>query len=177
MIFCQVQPTAEERRVQNHSFATPPVVHQVAAEHIQNNSEDGFSSAKSKTPTRHGPVNLFHHFDSKPNTNFQPLSITAELLNEFKMGHIEESPSEESDALREAFQSLGFGEALHQKNEHLEVALQQTQAQLEVMTQENAQLKLQLTNDAEEQQKATVQRSPREKVFNIYCSTFSCFKN
>lgn len=177
MIFWQVQPIAEERRVQNHLFATPPVVHEGAAELIQNNSEDRFSSAKSKTSTKHDPVNLFHHFGSKPNTNFQPLSITAELLNEFKMGHIEESPSEESDALREAFQSLGFGETLREKYEHLEVALQQTQAKLEVMAQENAQLKLQLTKDAEEQQKATVQRSPKEKVVNIYCSTFRCCKN
>lgn len=162
-----MRPVAEERQVKNHSFAIPPVVHQVAAELRQNNTKDSFSSAKSKTPTKNDPISLFHHFGSKPNTHHQSLFTTTEFLNEFKPGDLEDSPSEESDALREAFQSLGLGEDLHEKCEHLEVALQQTQAQLEAMAQENALLKLQFREDAEQQQNeqnGTMQRSSKEKV-------------
>ncbi|XP_017283775.1 golgin subfamily B member 1 [Kryptolebias marmoratus] len=159
----EVQPTAEKRRVQD-SFETPPDVHQGAAERVQNNTEDCFSSAKSKTATKRDPINLFQYFGSKPNTHFQSLSITTGFLNEFKSGNLEQSSSEESDALREAFQSLGLGEDLREKCEHLEVALKQIQAQLEATTQENAQLKLQLRKDAEEQRRATAQRSTRDKI-------------
>lgn len=155
-----MQRVAEDRRVKNPSFTIPPVVHREAAELRQNNAEDSFSSVKSKTPAKHDSVSLFHHFGSKPNTHLQSLSTTTEFLNELKPWILGESPSEESDALREAFQSLGLGEDLHEKCEHLEVALQRTQAQLEVMAQENAQLKLQLRKDAEQQQ-----RSSTEEVF------------
>lgn len=78
------------------------------------------------------------------------------------MLNLEQSPSEESDALRDAYRSLGLGEdleALQEHRDHLEVALQHTQEQLQMMAQENTRLKLQLRKEVEEEL-----GSVREKV-------------
>ncbi|XP_061900063.1 trichohyalin isoform X1 [Entelurus aequoreus] len=67
--------------------------------------------------------------------------------------NVEEMPSEESDALREAYRSLGFGgdiEGLKEQYERLEATLQHSKEQLQVMAQENDQLKLLLRSQAEE---------------------------
>ncbi|KAM4586800.1 uncharacterized protein V3H82_005589 isoform 2-T2 [Fundulus diaphanus] len=83
------------------------------------------------------------------------------------MGNMEELPSEESDALMAAFHSLGFGDdlqALKEQREHLEVELQHTKAELLAKAQENAELKLQLRREAEQQQSAKEQGSSKEKI-------------
>lgn len=158
---------------QPHSSAVPPVHHLVAAESTQNNTEDHSSSAKSETLPKNDPPNLFCHLGSKTSPGFQSLSLTAETLDEFKMGtwccrgvlNLEESPSDESDALREAYRSLGLGEdleALQEQRDRLEVALQRTQEQLQMVTQENTRLKLQLRK--EEQEAEAEQESSRKKV-------------
>ncbi|XP_061786361.2 uncharacterized protein [Nerophis lumbriciformis] len=67
--------------------------------------------------------------------------------------NVEEMPSEESDALREAYRSLGFGgdiEGLKEQYERLEATLQHSKEQLQVMAQENDQLKLLLRSQAED---------------------------
>nr|XP_015801269.2 trichohyalin isoform X2 [Nothobranchius furzeri] len=167
----EAQQTAGKNQDHNHACALSPVDHQNAAEHLQNNRQNYFSSAK--TEAKRDSLNPLNQLSFKPKTDFQPLSVTTEFLNDFKLGNMEENPSEESDALREAFQSLGFGEdhhALREEREQLEELLQKTQAQLETMTQENTQLKLQLRRSAEEQQQAAEQWSSREQI--ITPSTF-----
>ncbi|XP_056238785.1 centromere-associated protein E isoform X2 [Seriola aureovittata] len=158
----EVQPTLNGRIDQSDSSAVLRLHHQGTAESAHNNTED-----------HSGPVNLFAHSGSKQNLSFQSPSFTTETIDEFKLGtwcsrgllNLEESPSEESDALREAYRSLGLGqdfEALREQRDHLEAALQHTQEQLEVVGQENTQLKLQLRKQAEEPEGA--QGSPREKI-------------
>lgn len=86
--------------------------------------------------------------------------------------NLEESPSEESDALREAYRSLGLGEdveALQEQRDSLEVALQQTREQLQLMAQENTRLKLQLNKAAEAEQGPS-----REKVCHRGSSIPKC---
>ncbi|XP_039669508.1 uncharacterized protein LOC120566893 isoform X1 [Perca fluviatilis] len=153
---------------QPRSSAVPPVHHQATAESMQNNTEDYSSSAKSETPSK-----IFCHLGSKTNPSLQSLSLTTETLDEFKLGtwcskgivNLEESPSEESDALRDAYRSLGLGEdleALQDQRDRLEVSLEHIQEQLQRMAQENTQLKLQLRK--EEQEAEAEQGSSREKI-------------
>ncbi|XP_076594940.1 uncharacterized protein LOC143325616 [Chaetodon auriga] len=159
----EVHLTLDEGTGQPHSSAVPAAHHQAAAENTLSNK-----SAKSERPPKRGPLNLFQHLGSDP--THQSLSLTTETVDELKMGtwcsggilNLEESPSEESDALREAYRSFGLGEdleALQEQRDGLEVALQRTQEQLQSMAQENTQLKLQLSKAAE------AERGPsREKV-------------
>uniref|UniRef100_A0A1A7XYL3 RIMS-binding protein 1/2/3 Fn3 domain-containing protein n=1 Tax=Iconisemion striatum TaxID=60296 RepID=A0A1A7XYL3_9TELE len=150
----------------------PTVDHQSAAEPLQNDTQN-YLSAKSKTKANHDSLNPLNQLKFKPKSDFQSLSVTTEFLNDFKLGNMEENPSEESDALREAFQSLGFGEdhhTLREKCQHLQELLQKTQAQLEAVAQENAQLKLQLRMNAEAPQQVAEQWASREKI--ITPSTF-----
>ncbi|XP_070818283.1 rootletin-like [Chaetodon trifascialis] len=159
----EVHLTSDEGTGQPHSSAVPAAHHQAAAENTLSNK-----SAKSESQPKSGPLNLFHHLGSNP--SHQSLSLTTETLDEFKMGtwcsggilNLEESPSEESDALREAYRSFGLGgdlEALQEQRDGLEVALQRTQEQLQLMAQENTQLKLQLSKATEAEQGPS-----REKV-------------
>ena len=138
---------------------------------MQNKAEDFSSSHKSKTPQKQDPLNLSNLFVSKPGDNFQSLSLTTESLNEFKLGSLEENPSEESDALSKAFQSLGLGkdlQTLKDQCERLEVTLQHTEEQLKAVAQENAQLKSQLRKQAEEHQTVIEQWSSKEKVSQVF---------
>uniref|UniRef100_UPI0037E9A940 centromere-associated protein E-like isoform X2 n=1 Tax=Semicossyphus pulcher TaxID=241346 RepID=UPI0037E9A940 len=155
-----------------HSSAVPSVHHQATAESTQTNTEDHSPSAKSETPPKDDPLNLFRHKGSKTNSRLKSLSLTTETLNEFNLGtwcsrgilNLEESPSEESDALREAYRSLGFGEdleALKEQRDSLEVALQRMQEQLRVMAQENTRLKSELRKEEEEDK---AEESSREKM-------------
>lgn len=155
-------------------MAVLPGDHQGAAEHTQNKAEGFSSTNKSKIPLKQDPLNLFNFFLSKPSGNSQSLSFTTESLNEFKLGSLEENPSEESDALSKAFESLGLGkdlQTLQEQCEQLEVTLQHTQEQLKAMTWENAQLKSQLRKHKEEQQTVTEQRPSKEKVCHTSCSS------
>lgn len=160
----QVQLILDERGGQTHSSAVAPVHHQVAAESIQN-TEDPSSPAKSETLSSPeiNSLNLFTHLASKSSLSFQSLSLTTETIDEFKPGtwcsrgalNLEEIPSEESDAIREAYRSLGLGEdleALQEQRDCLEAALQRTHQQLQVMAQDNAELKSQLRKRAEVQE-------------------------
>ncbi|XP_029297076.1 centromere-associated protein E-like [Cottoperca gobio] len=162
--FGEVRLMSEEGTGQAQSSAVPPVQHLVAAESMQNNTEDHSSSAKSETPPK-----IFQ----KTNHSLQSLSLAKETMDEFKRGtwcsrriaNLEESPSEESDALLEAYRSLELGEdlqAFQKQRDHLEE--EHTQEQLQIMPQENNRLKVQLRKDAEEQEAEAGQGSSRQKV-------------
>ncbi|XP_078116729.1 uncharacterized protein LOC144524392 isoform X2 [Sander vitreus] len=163
--------TLAEGTGQPHSSAVPLVHHQATAESMQNNTEDYSSSAKSETPSK-----IFCHLSSKTNSSLQSLSLTTDTLDEFELGtwhskgiiNLEESPSEESDALRDAYRSLGLGEdlkALQDQRDRLEVSLEHIQEQLQRMAQENTQLKLQLRK--KEQEAEVEQGSSREKISTL----------
>ncbi|XP_058505518.1 trichohyalin-like isoform X2 [Solea solea] len=133
------------------SSAAPCEHHQVSAEGVQSQSDCGFNN----------------------NLSFQSLSLTRENIGEIKVAsrcpegllNLEGNYSEESEALREAYKSLGIGEdleALQEQCDRLESALQHTQEQLEVVAQENTRLKVQLRNQVEEQ--ASGRRSSPEKA-------------
>ncbi|XP_019131580.2 golgin subfamily B member 1 isoform X2 [Larimichthys crocea] len=158
----EVHLTSYEGTSQPQSSTVLPVHHQATSESAQNKKEDHSSSAKSETPPKNGPLNLFHHRGTQINPSLKSLSLTTETLDEFTLGtwcsrgilNLEESPSEESDALREAYRSLGLGEdleALREQRDRLEVALQQTREQLQMMAQENTRLKLQFSKETAEQ--------------------------
>ncbi|XP_053285277.1 trichohyalin [Pleuronectes platessa] len=147
----EVQPSLTGGVDQSQVSAVPPDHHQVPAEITLNKPNCG----------------------SKHNLSFQSLSLTSETVDEFNLEtwccrgilDLEQSPSEESDALREACKSLGLGEDLADLREQrgsLEAALQHTQEELEMVTQENTQLKIQLRQQAEE--RAAEQGSSREKI-------------
>ncbi|XP_051275118.1 protein FAM184A-like isoform X2 [Dicentrarchus labrax] len=144
----EVHLTSVEGIGQPHSSAVPPVHHWASAESTRNNH------------------------------SLRSLSVTAETLDELKLEtwgsrgilNLEESHSEESEALREAYRSLGLGEdleALQEQRDRLEVALQHTQEQLQVMAQENTRLKLQLRKEAEEQEAEAEQDSSRERIHTL----------
>lgn len=165
-------------QVQPYSSAVPVIHHQVSAEGTQSNTDHyGSSPLKLKMPPKNNPLNSFYQ-GSETSTNFKSLSLTTESFDEFKLGNwfsegtlnLEESPSEESDALREAYRCLGLGgdlKALQEQHDDLEVALQRTQSQLREMAEENARLKLELRKQAEEQEVKTEQRCSRENVFYL----------
>ncbi|XP_031718778.1 trichohyalin-like isoform X2 [Anarrhichthys ocellatus] len=171
----EVHLTSGEGTSQPHSSAVPPVHHQEEAERLQNNTEYRSSSTKSEST----PPKIFSHLGSKTNPSLQSLSLTTETLEEFKLGtwcsrgilNLEKSPSEESDALREAYRSLGLGEDLeaHQEQrDSLKVALEQAQEQLQMMAQENTQLKLQLGKEGQESE--AEQGTSREKISTLPAS-------
>lgn len=155
----------DEREGQSHSSAVLPVHHQAAAESTQNNTEDPPAPVKLDTlssPETDSP-NLITCLASKSNLSLQSLSVNTETVDDFKLGtwcsrgvlNLEEIPSEESDALKEAYRSLGLGEdleALQEQRGPLEAVLQHTQEQLQVMAQYNTELKSQLRKQAEEQE-------------------------
>lgn len=169
----QVQPTFDEGENWSYSSAVSPVYHQGRAQITQNNTDDHSSSAKLDH------LNLCAHQGSKPSPSHHSLSLTTETVDEFTMGtwcsrgilNLEESPSEESDALREAYRSFGLQEdlePLHEQSDSVEAALQHTQQQLQVMSEENTELKLQLRNEAKEEE--TEAESSGEKVCHKSCT-------
>lgn len=104
-------------------------------------------------------VPVVHCLGSQTDPSFQPLSVTTETLDELKLGtwcirgtlNLEESPSEESDALRDAYRELGLGEApepLQEQCDGLEDA--SPDRQLEMTDEENI-LKLLLREESVEQ--------------------------
>ncbi|KAI4818660.1 hypothetical protein KUCAC02_003964, partial [Chaenocephalus aceratus] len=114
----------------------------------------------------------------KNNTSPQSLSLTTEKLDELKLGtwcsrgilNMEESPSEESEALMEAYRSLGLGDdlkALQDQCDRLEVTLGKTQEQLRMMDQENTRMKLQLKKDSEKQEADAQQGSSKGEVSTL----------
>nr|XP_020451731.1 trichohyalin-like isoform X2 [Monopterus albus] len=162
----KVQPKSDDEIDQSHSPAVPPGHHQATAEATQNNTENHSSSAKSD------PLKLSVNQGSKPNPSFQSLTLTTETTDELTLGtwfsrgfiNLQNSPSEESDALREAYRSLGLQEDLEALHEQGEAAMQHIQEQLQMMAQENSQLKLQLRKQAEEEEAEAQQGLSREKI-------------
>lgn len=164
-----------------HSAAVPPVRHQSTAEAQQRTAEDRSSSAKSQIlpSLKNNIQNLSTHVASKPSRSLPSVALATEMVvvGEFNLGtwcaggalNLEESPSQESDALRDAYRSLGLGGeefgALQNQRDCLEEALRHHQEQLQRLTQENAQLKVQLRKHAEEREAEAEQGSSREKVF------------
>ncbi|XP_034398940.1 myosin-7B-like isoform X2 [Cyclopterus lumpus] len=167
--------TSDEGTGQPPSSAVPPIHHQEEAERLQNNTEDESSSAKPEST----PPKIFCRLGSKTNPSLQSLSLFTETLDEFKLGtwcsrgiiNLEKSPSEESDALREAYRSLGLEEDLktnQKQRDSLEVTLEHAQEQLQMMAQENTQLKLQLRKEGQESE---VERgSARGKIIPLPAS-------
>lgn len=164
----KVQLILDDGEDQPHSSAVVSVHHQATAESTQTDIEDPPSPVKLETLSSPEIVspNLVTHLTSKSNLSLQSLSVTTETIDEFKLGtwcsrgvlNLEETPSEESDALREVYRSLGLGEdleALQEQRDRLEGALQHTQEQLQVMAQDNPELKSQLRKQAEEQETET----------------------
>ncbi|XP_068570913.1 uncharacterized protein [Cebidichthys violaceus] len=171
----EVHLTPDEGTSQPQSSAVPPVHHQEEAKRLQINTEYQSSSAKLEST----PPKIFCQLGSKTNPSLQSLSLTTETLDEFKVGtwcsrgilNLEKSPSEESDALREAYKSLGLGEDLkaHQEQcDSLKVSLEHAQEQLQMMAQENTQLKLQLGKEGRESE--AEQGSSREKISTLPAS-------
>ncbi|KAF7667605.1 hypothetical protein LDENG_00053290 [Lucifuga dentata] len=168
---------------ETHSAAISLVRHQSTAASQQKNTEDRSSSAKSEIlpSSKNDLLYLSAHVTSKPNPSLQSPSLTTETVEvgEFNLGtwcsrgilNLEESPSEESDALREAYRSLGFGteelDILQDQQERLEAALQHSQEQLQRLVEENANLKLQLRKHAEQQEAEMEQESSREKITSL----------
>ncbi|KAK5864798.1 hypothetical protein PBY51_016011 [Eleginops maclovinus] len=164
----EVHLTSDEGTGQPYSSVVPPVHPLVAAESLQDNTEDRSSSAKSENSSK----------TLKNNSSPQTLSLTKEKLDENKREtwcskgilNLEVSPSEESDALMEAYRSLGLGDdlkALQAQRDRLEVALEHTQEQLRMMAQENTQLKLQLKKDSVKQEADAQQGSSNEEVSTL----------
>ncbi|KAK5925069.1 hypothetical protein CgunFtcFv8_017624 [Champsocephalus gunnari] len=165
----EVHLTSDEGTCQPYSSVVPPIHQLVAAESLQDNTEDHSSSAKSENPPK-----TF----KKNNTSPQSLSLTTEKLDELKLEtwcsrgilNMEESPSEESEALMEAYRSLGLGDdlkALQDQCDRLEVTLGKTQEQLQMMDQENTRMKLQLKKDSEKQEADAQQGSSKGEVSTL----------
>ncbi|XP_034036936.1 golgin subfamily A member 4-like [Thalassophryne amazonica] len=156
----KVQLTSDEHEGQLQSSAVSPAHHQATAESTQN-TQDNSSPAKSETlfMSEKDHVNVLSH----TGTNVQPLSLITETTEVGGLD-IEEIHSEETDALREAYRSLGFGdvEALQEKCEYLEVTLQETQEQVHRLVQENAVLTLQLRSQAEKKAEPEEMSSKKE---------------
>lgn len=141
----QVHLTSDQGTDQ-HSSAVPLLHQQATAGSTQSHAGDR-SSAKSETLPKNVPLNVFPHLDSTTELGLPSLALTTETLDEFKLGtwcsrgilNLEESPSEESEALREAYRSLGLEDS-EMLQESLEDALQDQQ--LEMMAQEKIGLKL-----------------------------------
>lgn len=102
--------------------------------------------------------------------------MTTETVDEIKLGswcsrdilNLEDCPSEESDALREAYRSLGLEKDVEGHQEQpsgLEAALQHTQQQLQGMLEENTRLKLLLRKQAEEEEKVRSRRLRFSQMF------------
>ncbi|XP_041653708.1 myosin-2 heavy chain-like isoform X2 [Cheilinus undulatus] len=150
------------------SSAASPFHHQATAECT---TEDHTPFAKLESPRKDDCLKLCSHTGSRTDPHFQSPYFTTETLDEFKIGtwcskgilNLEERASEESDALREAYMRLGFGdelEALKEERDRLEVALQHTQEQLEAVIQEKTRLTSQLRKDENEK----AEESSREKI-------------
>ncbi|XP_030000664.1 golgin subfamily A member 4-like [Sphaeramia orbicularis] len=153
----------DEQKEKPHVSAVSPFDHQATAESTDNTPVDHSSSAKSDTLPKNERLNFFGNFGSKMNPSIQSLTVTTETVDEFRLGawcyrgvlNLEESPSEECDALRDAYRSLGLEEDLDtikEQRDRLEDALQRTQEQLQVTTQENGRLRLQIHKQHEEEE-------------------------
>ncbi|KAM7389764.1 hypothetical protein PAMP_023722 [Pampus punctatissimus] len=115
----KVQLILNEREGQPHSSAVTNVHHQAAAENTQNTTEDHPSPAKSETLSSPEIHSL------KSSLSLHSLAFTTKTIDEFKLGtwcprgvlNLEKAPSKESDALREAYRSLGLGDDQTQEQE------------------------------------------------------------
>ncbi|XP_027864769.1 protein MLP1 homolog [Xiphophorus couchianus] len=149
----------------SHLSAVQRIDHQGAAEHTRNNPNDHFPP--STRTTKLNPPNDFPQIRSKPTPGFQSLFFSTEFITEPKLGNVEEVPSAESDALSAALHSLGFGDnskALKEERDHLEDELEHIKAELQAITQENAEIKLQLRRETEKQPSAKAQLSSEEMI-------------
>lgn len=152
-----------------HVSTVSALDHQATAESIEKNTVDHSSSPKTDICPRNERMNFFGNFGSKMNPSIQSLTVTTETVDEFRLGawcyrgvlNLEEGPSEECDALRDAYRSLGLEEdldAIKEQRDRLEDALQRTQEQLLVTMQENGQLRLQIHKQHEEEEGAGVEQ-------------------
>lgn len=109
------------------------------------------SSAVSPVEQQMAPESTEAHADD-PDSRIQSLFLVSETIAPGSWGsggvfNLEETPSEESDALREAYRSLGFGQdlgSLQEQCDQLEATLLHTQEQLRLMSKENAELQIEL---------------------------------
>lgn len=115
---------------------------------------------------RNVSFNLFQHDDSNAKATPRPVPLTAEVLDDFKpelVLNMEEIPSEESDALREAYRSLGFGDAGYAEALQGERGVPGDEAQLR-------QLRSQLREEAAERESEAEQTPPkaRRTSWNVF---------
>ncbi|XP_054647068.1 myosin-3 isoform X2 [Dunckerocampus dactyliophorus] len=131
-------------KVLDDQDAVPVVQHQVAAGSPKSGASAPILTAKCGS--QHSSK-----MDSFPRLSLQSLDVWGST----RCFNLEETHSEESDALREAYRSLGLGEdleGLREQYDHLEAALQHSKEQLQVMAEENDQLKFLLRSQAEAKQ-------------------------
>ncbi|XP_019739449.1 GRIP and coiled-coil domain-containing protein 2-like [Hippocampus comes] len=148
------RPEGSSEMVLGLHNAVSAVHHQAAAATSNSATQAPTITAKHEPPyaSKNDSLSVFPHLSR------QTLNLASETKEEWgSQGgfNVEDTHSEESEALREAYRSLGLGEdleGLREQCEHLEAALQQSKQQLQVMAQENAQLKRQLSNQREENQ-------------------------
>lgn len=115
---------------------------------------------------RNVSFNLFQHRSSNVKPTPRPPSLTAEVLDDFKpdlIPNMEEVPSEESDALREAYRSLGFGDFCYAEALQGQHSVPGDETQLQ-------QLHSQLGEKAEEQE-SEAEQAPR-KVCHLSWNVF-----
>ncbi|XP_061644707.1 ciliary rootlet coiled-coil protein 2-like [Phyllopteryx taeniolatus] len=133
----------------------------------------GSSNSATQAPiftAKHGALHLSKNDSPSifPRLSLQTLSLASETIEEWGSAgsfNVEDTYSKEREALREAYRSSGLGEDLEclgEQCEHLEAALQHSKHQLQVMAQENAQLKVQLGNQGAEKQ---------ESFFHMFSAT------
>uniref|UniRef100_A0AAV2MJE4 Uncharacterized protein n=1 Tax=Knipowitschia caucasica TaxID=637954 RepID=A0AAV2MJE4_KNICA len=140
-----------------------PHHHQAEAEPSQTDPVESSSAAKSEPSfiTVNEPQTAFDSSESKSNAGFHSLALTTETIDELRMGawcyngvlNLEESPGEDSDALREAYHSLGLGgdlDFIKEQRDRFEEALQQTHQQLKMAVLENQTLRSQMKQQEEE---------------------------
>ncbi|XP_076015691.1 uncharacterized protein LOC143008033 isoform X2 [Genypterus blacodes] len=149
----------------SHSAAVPPVHHQSAVEGRQRTAEEERSKGETLPSRQSNILTLSAHLASNPKPRLPSVTLATEMVEvmEFDAGtwcaggalNMEESPSEECDALREAYRSLGLGgeesDALRsERDDSEEEVLWDHLGQLKRLSQENAQLKMQVRKQAEE---------------------------
>lgn len=106
---------------------------------------------------RNVSFNLFQRDESNAKPTPRPVPPTADVLDDFKLDlilNMEEIPSEESDALREAYRSLGFGDVGYAETLQGQRSVPGDEAQLQ-------QLHSQLREEAEEQESEAEQTPPK----------------
>lgn len=182
LIFTITDPTISRVQVTSAgellANAVPPSHQQASAESTENTEAD-HPSAKSASPLKNDLLSP-GCLSSKTNPSLQPLSVTTEIIDEFKMSswcfkrnmNLKEYSSEESDALWEAYRDMGLME------DHEETQGQCESTQMGVKYKQQYMMEKENTPESlrEEPEDEEVDLEQRTlKVFYRICSTLECF--